>query len=103
MQRARARQPTRWQRRRRSGSNSKSCMPERRPRSTTFDALIERKAGALLILADAFYGGHVTQLVGLAAHHRLPTMYYRREYTVAGGLVSYGTNINDAYRQAGLY
>jgi len=68
-----------------------------------FDALVEGRAGALLIGADAFFGNRVDQLVGLAARYRMPTMYYRREYTEAGGLVSYGTSIKDAYRQAGIY
>ena len=68
-----------------------------------FDALVERKAGALLIGPDAFYGGRVQQVVALAARHKMPTMYYRREFPEAGGLVSYGTSVVDAYRQNGVY
>jgi putative ABC transport system substrate-binding protein len=41
--------------------------------------------------------------VQLAASHKLPTIYYAREFVAAGGLMSYGTNIRDAYRQAGVY
>src|SRR6266852_9136024 len=65
--------------------------------------MLERRAGALLVSADAFFGGRQDQLVGLAGRHRMPTMYYRREYVEAGGLVSYGTSITDAYRQTGTY
>jgi putative tryptophan/tyrosine transport system substrate-binding protein len=42
-------------------------------------------------------------LVQLAAHHRLPAIYSGREYSEIGGLISYGTNVGDAYRQVGLY
>ena len=52
---------------------------------------------------DAFYGGHVQQLVILLARHKTPTMYYRREFPEAGGLMSYGTSIVNAYRQNGMY
>jgi len=68
-----------------------------------FDSLSRRKVGALLVLADAFFGAHVHQIAELAARHRVPTMFYRSEYPRAGGLMSYGTDINDAYRQVGLY
>jgi len=68
-----------------------------------FDTLSERRVSALLLGADAFYGGRVQQLVSLAARHKMPAMYYRREFTEAGGLASYGTSVVDAYRQAGVY
>jgi ABC-type uncharacterized transport system substrate-binding protein len=67
-----------------------------------FDTLAERRAGALLIGPDAFYGSRIQQLVGLAARHRMPVMSYRRDFVEAGGLVSYGTNIHEAYRQTAL-
>src|SRR5262245_37980096 len=68
-----------------------------------FDSLSERRVGALLLGADAFYGGRVQQFVSLAARHKMPAMYYRREFAEAGGLASYGASVTDAYRQAGVY
>jgi putative ABC transport system substrate-binding protein len=68
-----------------------------------FDVLAARKVEALLLLGDAFFGARVDQIVGLATRHRLPAIYYRGEFPKAGGLVSYGTDVNDAYRQAAIY
>jgi putative tryptophan/tyrosine transport system substrate-binding protein len=68
-----------------------------------FDSLSERRVGALLLGADAFYGGRIQQIVSLAARHKMPAMYYRREFADAGGLASYGASVIDAYRQAGVY
>ncbi len=68
-----------------------------------FDSLSERRVGALLLGADAFYGGRIQQIVSLAARHKMPAMYYRREFAEAGSLASYGASVDDAYRQAGVY
>jgi putative ABC transport system substrate-binding protein len=68
-----------------------------------FAQFSERRASAVLLSADVLFGNRLDQLVALAARHRLPTMYYRREFVEAGGLVSYGTNALDAYRQNGVY
>jgi putative ABC transport system substrate-binding protein len=68
-----------------------------------FDTLTERRIGALLIGAEATYTAHIKQLISLAARHKMPTMYWRREFAEAGGLASYGTSVTDAYRQAGVY
>jgi putative tryptophan/tyrosine transport system substrate-binding protein len=65
--------------------------------------LIQRRAGALLVCASPFFFGERQQLVGLAARHAVPAIYEWREYAAAGGLMSYGTNINDAHRQMGVY
>src|SRR5215216_161865 len=68
-----------------------------------FDTLVERRVEALLLGADAFYSSHLPQFISLAARHKLPAMYYRREFAEAGGLASYGASVVDAYRQAGIY
>jgi putative ABC transport system substrate-binding protein len=68
-----------------------------------FRTLAESRAGALLCCADPFFNSRREQLVTLAAHYAIPTIYELRGYTTAGGLASYGTDLLDAYRQAGLY
>jgi len=68
-----------------------------------FPILLERRVGALIVIADPFFGSRTAQLVELAARNRIPTAYYRREYAEAGGLMSYGTSANEAYRQVGNY
>ena len=68
-----------------------------------FEMLVERRIGALLIGADALFGGRIDQLVSLTARHKMPTMFARREFTEAGGLMSYGASVVDAYRQTGVY
>ena len=69
----------------------------------TFATLVQRGAGAALIGAGPFLTSHRQQLVALAARSKLPTMYPLREYIAAGGLISYGASITEAYRQAGVY
>jgi putative tryptophan/tyrosine transport system substrate-binding protein len=68
-----------------------------------FQALAAQLPDALFIGNDAFFNSRRVQFVQLAAHHRLPAIYSGREYSEIGGLISYGTNIGDAYRQVGLY
>jgi putative ABC transport system substrate-binding protein len=59
--------------------------------------------GALLVAGDAFMLSQRNQIVALATRSALPTIYFLPEFVVAGGLMSYGTSIADAYRRAGLY
>jgi len=68
-----------------------------------FRAMARLPAAALLVGADPFFNGRREQLVTLAAHYGVPAMYELREYVLAGGLMSYGTNLADAYRQVGNY
>src|SRR5262245_39080737 len=68
-----------------------------------FATIVQRNAGAILYSAHQFFQVVRDQIVALAARHRLPAMYEWREFVAAGGLVSYSTNRNDAFRQMGIY
>jgi putative tryptophan/tyrosine transport system substrate-binding protein len=70
---------------------------------SAFASLVQRHAAALLVEPDAFFLTRREQLVALAAHQAIPTIYSRREHAAIGGLMSYGTNLVDVYRQAGVY
>jgi putative ABC transport system substrate-binding protein len=68
-----------------------------------FVSLVQARTGALLVANDLFFNNRIERLIELAAHHAIPTMYTFREFVVAGGLISYGTNLTEQYRQVGLY
>jgi putative ABC transport system substrate-binding protein len=68
-----------------------------------FATIVQRGAGALLVGGDAYFNSRRAQLIALAARHRLPAIYDRREITMADGLISYGINNFDMYRQAAIY
>jgi putative tryptophan/tyrosine transport system substrate-binding protein len=70
---------------------------------TAFLNLVERRAGALLMAADAFFNTRREQFIVLSARHALPAIFPYREFPAAGGLMSYGTSLADAYRQEGIY
>ena len=71
--------------------------------AVAFTKAIEGGAGAMQVCANPNYFAMREQLVSLAAHYRLPTIYEWREFTYAGGLMSYGTDLADAYRLEGGY
>ena len=68
-----------------------------------FARIVEQKSGALIVGTDPFLLGQRDQLVRLAASNVVPTIYFLREFVEAGGLMSYGPNIANGYRQAGVY
>jgi putative ABC transport system substrate-binding protein len=65
--------------------------------------LAELRAKALLVTTDAFFFSRRSQLIDLVARHGIPTMFDRREFAEAGGLMSYGGSVTDIYRLAGSY
>jgi putative ABC transport system substrate-binding protein len=65
--------------------------------------LVPDRADALFVAPDAFFVGRRVQFVTLAAHHRVPAAYTQRDFVEAGGLMSYGTDILDMFRQVGAY
>jgi putative tryptophan/tyrosine transport system substrate-binding protein len=71
--------------------------------NAAFARVAETRADALLVATDPFFFTRAAQLVVLAARHAIPTLYFRREFAAAGGLMSYGANIDDGYRVLGVY
>jgi putative ABC transport system substrate-binding protein len=68
-----------------------------------FAAVAHERAEALLLIPDPVFNGRRIQLVHLASRHAIPAIYWLREFVEAGGLMSYGSNIGDAFRQIGIY
>jgi len=68
-----------------------------------FATLVQLRAGALVIGADALFTGRAEELATLALRHRVPAIYQYPEFTEAGGLMSYGGSIRETYHQVGVY
>ena len=68
-----------------------------------FAGTVSQRPAALLIAGSPFFTRRRDQLVALAARYVLPTLYEWREFATAGGLISYGPSLTDAYRQVGVY
>jgi len=68
-----------------------------------FTTLVQQRLGALIVGNDPFFVSRREQIVALAASLSVPVVYDLREYADAGGLMTYGTNLKNAYRQAGVY
>ena len=71
--------------------------------NTAFATLVRERLNALFVGIDPFFNSRRTQLVNLATRHALPASYPARDFAEAGGLMSYGANIADAWRQVGSY
>jgi len=70
---------------------------------TAFAPTAQQQIGAVVVGSDPFLFSRREQIVGIAAHHSIATVYPYREFVAAGGLVSYGNSVPEAYRHAGLY
>jgi putative tryptophan/tyrosine transport system substrate-binding protein len=68
-----------------------------------FANLIQLRAAGLVISSDPFFTSRIEQLAALAVHHAVPAVYAWREFAAAGGLMSYGSDVADSYRLAGIY
>jgi putative ABC transport system substrate-binding protein len=71
--------------------------------NAAFAALVRERADALLVTSDAFFASRRVQLATLATRDRIPAAYPGRDFPVAGGLMSYGTELRDTWRQVGVY
>jgi putative ABC transport system substrate-binding protein len=70
---------------------------------SAFETLIQAHADAFLVCSDPFFDTRSDRIVGFATQHRMPAVYQFREYAVRGGLMSYGINLPEGYRQVGIY
>jgi putative tryptophan/tyrosine transport system substrate-binding protein len=68
-----------------------------------FTGLVEKRSEVLLVGPSSLFASHRTEIVALAAQHRVPALYYERDFAEAGGLMSYGPDMPEQYRQLGIY
>jgi putative ABC transport system substrate-binding protein len=76
---------------------------EDRDLGPAFATLVRQRTDALIVVPDPFFDSRRDQLIDMAAHHSVPTIYGWREFPVAGGLMSYGIKFTDVSRQVGVY
>jgi putative ABC transport system substrate-binding protein len=70
---------------------------------TVFVTLLQLRAGGLVVASDGFFGTHGEQLAALTVRHAVPAIHQSRDFSIAGGLISYGGNFVESHRQAGVY
>jgi putative ABC transport system substrate-binding protein len=70
---------------------------------TAFSTLVQQGVGGLLVAPDPYFDTQRARIISFALHNRLPALYQFREYAAAGGLLSYGVDLTEAYRQFGIY
>jgi putative tryptophan/tyrosine transport system substrate-binding protein len=70
---------------------------------TVFVTLLQMRAGGLVVASDGFFGTHGEQLAALTVRHAVPAIHQSRDFSIAGGLISYGGNFVESHRQAGVY
>jgi putative ABC transport system substrate-binding protein len=68
-----------------------------------FASLVQQRVGGLLVTADPYFDTQRARIISFAIQNRLPALYQFREYAAAGGLLSYGVDLTEAYRQFGIY
>jgi len=68
-----------------------------------FASMVQQRIGALVGASDPFFFNRRDQIVSLAARHRIPAVYYLRDFAHAGGLMAYGNSLTDMYRLVGVY
>ena len=71
--------------------------------NAAFSTIVKQRAGRFMVCSSPLFNARRQQLVVLAARHAVPAIYEWREFVEAGGLMSYGTKLADAYRQAAVY
>jgi putative ABC transport system substrate-binding protein len=71
--------------------------------AAAFARLAELKAGAIIVAGEPYFDSRRAAIVGLAARYAVPASYGWRENVAIGGLLSYGTSVNDSYRNSGIY
>jgi putative ABC transport system substrate-binding protein len=68
-----------------------------------FTMLVEKRIGGIFVMSDPFLSSRADKMAALAARHAMPASFDQREFAAAGGLMTYGTNLTEVYRQAGIY